>query len=156
MVPTNVFAFTPIAGFEIVLFEGICADQSKSDAQGFCDCPGCLPSHVGPIERLFGHACVHVAVMPRGRVHHVTMGRGLHWLLGIWLGSHHAHLHLHRVLGRLIHVAMIAVVATVHHWLGHAVPIHGIESVHVHVDRVDIVGWGGHQVHTHVHASLHC
>ena len=112
MVPTNVFAFTPIAGFEIVLFEGICADQSNSDAQGFCDCPCCLPSHVRPIERLFGHACVHVA--------------------------------------------MIAVVATIHHRLGHAVPIHGIESVHVHVHRVDIVGWGWHQVHTHVHASLHC
>lgn len=32
MVPTNVFAFTPIAGFEIVLFKGNCADQSN-DAQ---------------------------------------------------------------------------------------------------------------------------
>lgn len=121
----------------------------------FCDCPRCLPSHVGPIERLFGHACVHVTVMPRGRVHHVAMGWGLHGLLGIRLGSHHAHLHLHRVLGCLIHVAMVAMVAAVHHWLGHAVPVHGIERVHVHVHRVDIVGRGWHQVHTHVHASLH-
>lgn len=155
MVPTNVFAFTPIAGFEIVLLEGICADQSERDAQGFCDCPCCLPSHVGPIERLFGHACVHVAMVAGGRVHHVTVGWGLHWLLGVWLGPHHAHLHLHRVLGRLIHVAMVAVVATIHHRLGHAVPVHGIESVHVHVHRVDIVGWGWHQVHTHIHAPLH-
>lgn len=117
--------------------------------------PGCLPSHVGPIERLFGHARVHVAVVSGGRVHHVTVGWGLHWLLGVCLGSHHAHLHLHRVLGRLIHVAMVAVIAAVHHRLGHAVPVHGVESVHVHVHGVDIVGWRWHQVHTHVHAPLH-
>lgn len=140
------------AGFEIVLFKGICADQSKWGPVGSV---GCLPSHVGPIERLFGHACVHVAMVSGGRVHHVTVGWGLHWLLGIWLGAHHTHLHLHRVLGCLTHVAMVAVVTTVHHRLGHAVPIHGIQSIHVHVHRVDIVGRSWHQVYTHVHASLH-
>lgn len=72
--------------------------------------------------------------MVTGRgVHHVAVGwglhglHGLHGLLGVWLRSHHAH--LHRVLGRLVHVGMVAVVATVHHGLAHAV---AVKRGHVH------------------------
>ena len=36
--PRNVFAFTPIAGFEIVLLEGICSDQSERCRGVLCMC----------------------------------------------------------------------------------------------------------------------
>lgn len=67
------------------------------------------------------------------------MGRGLHGLLGVRLSSHHAH--LHRVLGRLVHVSVVTVVAAVHGRVAHTV---AVERGHVH--RV-VGGRGGHQAH---------
>lgn len=108
-----------------------------------------LPSDERPFEGLLGHARVHVAMVTSWSVHHVAMWRSLHGLLGVWLRSHHAH--LHRVLGRLVHIGMVAMVAAVHHGLAHAVTIHGVERGHVH--GVDVVGRRRHDVDAHVHAG---
>lgn len=62
-----------------------------------------------------------IAVMGGASVHHVPVVIGLHRLLWVALPSHHAHLHLHRVLSWLIHVCGVAVIATVHHRLSHSV-----------------------------------
>lgn len=89
-----------------------------------------------PLQRRLGHPRVDVRVVSRWRVHNVSVGWGLHGLLGVRLSSHHAH--LHRVLGRLVHVSVVTVVATVHGGVAHAV---AIERGHVH----GVVGGrGGH------------
>lgn len=109
--------------------------------------PGCSSAHV---RRLFRHT--GVAVMGGASVHHVAVMIGLHRLLRVTLASHHAHLHLHRVLGRLIHVSGVAVVTTVHHRLWHPVARrHGVQWRHVH----GIVRRRRRHEVWH-HAALHC
>ena len=44
-------------------------------------------------------------------------------------------------------------VTAIHHGLGHSIAVHGVQGVHIH--GIDIIGRGGHQVHPHVHATLH-
>lgn len=102
------------------------------------------------VRRLLGDA--GVAVVRGARVHHVAMMIGLHRLLRISLASHHAHLHLHGVLGWLVHVRWVTVVPAVHHGLWHSVASrHGsIERIHVHGV---ISGRGRHEVRHH--ATLH-
>lgn len=102
------------------------------------------------VRRLLGDA--GVAVVRGARVHHVAMMIGLHRLLRISLASHHAHLHLHGVLGWLVHVRRVTVVPAVHHGLWHSVASrHGsIERIHVHGV---VSARGRHEVRHH--ATLH-
>lgn len=70
------------------------AKCTRGEAAQSC---GQLPPDERPFQGLLGYACVHVAMVPSWSVHHVAMWWSLHGLLGVWLYSHHAH--LHRVLG---------------------------------------------------------